>query len=412
MRDDWRVRRSYGFRRNAILQTVNTNKEAKMTLLRRQFMVCGSSIAAAVASPSLWAQSSKSARTVVLGQSVPLTGAADQIGLAYFNGAKMYFDAANAGNGIAGYKVEVKSLDDGYDAAKAASNAVKLVEGGVDALFGFVGTASCDAAYAATKDAGTLFFAPFAASDALRVPSVTNVFHVRPGLADEAYKIARHCATLSQDRIAVFAEDDAMGRAGLSAVTQALVDLKLPPLVGSALSPVNSDKVESAVAALMKTKPQAVIQVSLFNSSAAFIRKMRVAGYGGQFLNFSVVGIDPLFSALGKEIGGVVISQVVPSPRSIGIPLIREYQDVLGQTDQSPSYESIEGYVAARAFAEGIRRSAAGTGKVDRTGLQKAFESMGNYDMSGFRINTRAKKYESVRVIDLVSVTPDGKIVR
>jgi hypothetical protein len=32
-----------------------------------------------------------------------------------------------------------------------------------------------------------------------------------------------------------------------------------------------------------------------------------------QFLiHFSVVSIDPLFSALGKEIGGVVISQVVP----------------------------------------------------------------------------------------------------
>ncbi|MGH8830219.1 MAG: ABC transporter substrate-binding protein, partial [Polaromonas sp.] len=156
----------------------------------------------------------------------------------------------------------------------------------------------------------------------------------------------------------------------------------------------------------------AVIQVSLFNSSAAFIRKMRRAGFGGQFLNFSVVGIDPLFSALGKEIGGIVISQVVPSPRSTGTPIIKEYLDALNQTDQAPSYESVEGYIAARSFAEGVRRSAAGSGKPDRAGLQKAFESMTDYDAGGFRINLRAKKYESVRAIDLVTITPDGKIVR
>lgn len=161
----------------------------------------------------------------------------------------------------------------------------------------------------------------------------------------------------------------------------------------------------------MKAQPQAIIQVSLFNSSAAFFRKMRQAGYRGQFLNFSVVGIDPLFSALGKEIGGVVISQVVPSPRSTGTPIIKEYQDALNQTDQIPSYESVEGYIAARTFAEGVRRSAS-AGKPDRAGLQKAFESMTDYDAGGFRINLRAKKYESVRVVDLVTITPDGKVVR
>lgn len=383
-----------------------------MELQRRTLIASGVAVCAVAASPALFAQAGKGARRLVLGQSVPLTGAADQIGLAYFNGAKMYFDAINAKNGASGYKIEVKALDDGYTASRAASNAKQLIDGGADALFGFAGTASCDAAFAVAKTSGTLFFAPFAASDGLHEPAAASVFHVRPALSDEAYKIARHCATLNQERIAVFAEDDAMGRAGLAAVNQALIDLKRPPIVASALSPVNSDKVDAAVATLMKAQPQAIIQVSLFNSSAAFIRKARRAGYGGQFLNFSVVGIDPLFSALGKEIGGIVISQVVPSPRSTGTPIIKEYLDVLNQTDQTPSYESVEGYIAARAFAEGVRRSASGSGKPDRTGLQKAFESMADVDIGGFRVNLRAKKYESVRAIDLVTITPDGKVVR
>lgn len=383
-----------------------------MRLNRRALVMGGLAAGVATFTPLTHSQAGKGGRKLVIGQSVPLTGAADQIGLAYLNGAKLYFDAINAKNGAAGYRIEVKAMDDGYNPAKAASNAKQLIDEGVDALFGFVGTASCDAAFAVAKPANTLFVAPFAASDALREVALSNAFHVRPALADEAYKMVRHCATLSQDRIAVFAEDDAMGRAGLAAVNQALVDLKRPPLVASAFAPVNSDKVGAAVALLAKAQPQAIIQVSLFNTSAAFIRAMRKTGFAGQFLNFSVVGIDPLFTALGKEIGGVVISQVVPSPRSAGTPIIKEYLDVLNVTDQTPSYESVEGYIAARTFAEGVRRSAAGGGKADRAGLQKAFESMTDYDVGGFRVNLRAKKYESVRLVDLVTITPDGKVVR
>lgn len=383
-----------------------------MRLNRRALVMGGLAAGVATLTPLVHSQAGKGGRKLVIGQSVPLTGAADQIGLAYLNGAKLYFDAINAKNGAAGYRIEVKALDDGYNPAKAASNARQLIDEGVDALFGFVGTASCDAAFAVAKPANTLFVAPFAASDALREAALTNAFHVRPALADEAYKMVRHCATLSQDRIAVFAEDDAMGRAGLAAVNQALLDLKRPPLVASAFAPVNSDKVGAAVTLLAKARPQAIIQVSLFNTSAAFIRAMRKTGFAGQFLNFSVVGIDPLFTALGKEIGGVVISQVVPSPRSAGTPIIKEYLDVLNVTDQTPSYESVEGYIAARTFAEGVRRSAAGGGKADRAGLQKAFESMSDYDVGGFRVNLRAKKYESVRLVDLVTITPDGKVVR
>ncbi|MEO8014745.1 MAG: ABC transporter substrate-binding protein [Polaromonas sp.] len=383
-----------------------------MMFNRRKLIMGGISSIAFIASPGLRAQSTKTGRKLTIGQSVPLTGAADQIGLAYLNGAKICFDALNAANGVGGYSIEVRALDDGYDPSRAAANAKKLISEGVDALFGFAGTASCDAAYDVAKPSGMLFFAPFAASDTLHNPALSNVFHVRPALADEAYKVARHCATLNQSRIAVFAEDDAMGRAGLAAVTNALVDLKRPPLVASALSPVNSSQVDAAVAQIIKSQPQAIILASLFNSSAAFIRKTRQAGFGGQFLTFSVVGIDPLFSALGKEIGGIVISQVVPSPRSTTLPVVKEYLDALNQTDQSPSYESIEGYIAARSFAEGVQRSIAGGGKPDRAGLQKAFNSMTDYNLGGFRVNLRPKKYESVRAIDLVSITPDGKIIR
>ena len=368
-------------------------------------------LASALAASASFAQTRPAAsRRIVLGQSVPVTGAADQIGLAYSAGAKLFFVAFNERKNNPGYSFEQKILDDSYDANKAAANTKQLIADKVDALFGYVGTASSDAAAAVAKGSETVFFAPFAGSDALRAKEQTHVFHVRPSLSDEAVRIVRHCQTLSQTRIALLAEDDAMGRAGLAAVTQALADAKMQPLVASAFVPVNSDKVQSAVASIMKGQPQAVLQVALFNSSAAFIRQMRKAGYAGAFMNFSVVGLDPLFTALGKEIAGVVVSQVVPSPRSVTVPIVREYLAAIETSDQTPSYESLEGFIAAKTFAEAVRR--AGGKSFDSAALQKTLAGMTDYDVGGFRVNLRAGVRDAVRSIDLVTVTADGRVLR
>ncbi|HSH88994.1 MAG TPA: ABC transporter substrate-binding protein [Ramlibacter sp.] len=380
---------------------------------RHRRSLLGAAVAAGFAPLGIttaWAQAKPAAgRKIVLGQSVPLTGAASEIGLAFAAGAKLYVDAFNGRKGGPGYTFELRQVDDGYDPAKAAANAKKLLAEGADLLFGFVGTASSNAGAEVAKQEGAIFFAPFAASDTLRDAAHANVFHVRPSLADEAFKMVRHCATLGQTRMAVLAEDDAMGRAGLAAVQQALAEQKLAPLVGHAFVPVNSDKVDGAVAALSKLQPQAIIQVSLFNSTAAFIRKMRKTGYAGAFLNFSVVGIDPLFTALGKEIGGVVVSQVVPSPKSSATPIVKEYLAAIDNSDQTPSYESLEGFIAAKTLAEAVKRSGKGN---DKAALQRTMASMTDYDVGGFRINLRAGIRDSVRAIDLVTITADGKVVR
>ena len=377
-----------------------------MSMNRRNAVAA--SLAFAFAGQGAWAQKGGS-RKIVMGQSVPLTGAASEIGLAFAAGAKLFVDTFNAQKNGPGYTFELRQLDDGYVPQKAGDNAKKLLADGADVLFGFVGTASSEAGEAVASKEGAIFFAPFAAADDLRDANHTNVFHVRPSLADEAYKMVRHCATLGQTRIAVLAEDDAMGRAGVAAVKAALSDEKLPPMVGVAVVPVNSDKVDSAVASLLKSNPQAIIQVSLFNATSAFIRKARKAGYAGSFLNFSVVGIDPLFTALGKDIGGVVVSQVVPSPKSRATPIVKEYLAAIDNSDQTPSYESLEGFIAAKTFAEAVHRAGKG---FDKASLQKTMASMTNYDVGGFRINLRAGVRDSVRAIDLVTITPDGKVVR
>lgn len=350
------------------------------------------------------------ARTVILGQSVPLTGAASEIGLAFAAGCRLYATEFNESSAASGLQLKLVQLDDGYDAGRAAANARTLLgTNKADMLFGFVGTASSEAGAAVAAQQGSVLFAPFAAADNLRGAAYPNVFHVRPSMADEAFKIVRQCATVGQTRIALIGDDDAMGRAGLASVQQAMSELKLAPLVATALVPPAGDKVDAALAAVQKQSPQAIVLVSLSATTADVIRRLRKSGYAGSFTAFSIVGIDPLYAELGKDIGGIVISQVVPSPRPSAIPIVKEYLAAVDNSDQTPSYEGLEGFIATKAAAEAVRRAGKG---FTPAALQRVMTGMTDYDVGGFRINLRPGLRDPGRAIDLISITKDGRVLR
>ena len=349
-------------------------------------------------------------RVVLLGQSVPLTGGASEIGTAFAAGSRLAVTAFNERNAASGLQLKLLQLDDGYDAARATANArTLLTTDKADMLFGFVGTASSEAGANVATQQGSLLFAPFAASDNLRGAEHPNVFHVRPGMIDEALKIVRQCATVGQTRVALVGDDDAMGRAGLAAVQQAITELKLTPLVATALVPAGADKLDAMLKTVQDKSPQAIVLVSLSGTTASAIRKLRKSGYTGNFMAFSIVGIDPLYAELGKDIGGIVISQVVPSPRPSAIPIVKEYLAAVDNSDQTASYEGLEGFIAAKAVGEAVRRAGRG---FNTATLQRTMTAMTDYDVGGFRINLRPGLRDNVRSIDLISISADGRVLR
>ena len=83
---------------------------------------------------------------VVLGQSAALTGPAGQLGQDMRTGAMLYFNLVNDHGGVHGRRIVLKTLDDGYDPARAAANTKKLIDDErVFALFGYVGTPTSQA---------------------------------------------------------------------------------------------------------------------------------------------------------------------------------------------------------------------------------------------------------------------------
>jgi ABC-type branched-subunit amino acid transport system substrate-binding protein len=60
-----------------------------------------------------------------------------------------------------------------------------------------------------------------------------------------------------------------------------------------------------------------------------------------------------------KEGRGVIVSQVMPFPFSTTTPISREYLEAVRKAggDAQPNYSSMEGYLAAKVFAEALRRA-------------------------------------------------------
>ncbi|TXK32992.1 ABC transporter substrate-binding protein [Ottowia sp. GY511] len=368
---------------------------------RRRFVqVMGAS--AAVGAGWVRAQDNR----ILLGQSAAFTGPSMQLGTQFHAGAQLYFQQLAGQGGVNGRPVEIRQLDDGYEPDRCASNTEKLIKDDVFALFGYIGTPTSLVALPMASAAKVPFIAPFTGAMSLRAPFKREAFHVRASYDDETELIVKQLTHLHQDRIAVFYQNDAYGKAGLTGVTQALGARKLKP-VAEATVERNSVDVGAAVAKLAGSGAQAIVQIGSYKASAAFIRAARKAGFGGTFYNVSFVGTQALADELGKDGAGVMVSQVMPSPYNPARTIAREFVAAAQKSGKvQPNFSSMEGYLAAKVFAEGLRRAGS---KPSRENLIAALESI-NEDFGGYRVGFAPNNHVASRFAELSMLTGDGRV--
>jgi branched-chain amino acid transport system substrate-binding protein len=345
---------------------------------------------------------------IILGQSAAFTGPAAQLGIQFYQGAKVCFDQVNAQGGVARRQIEIRKLDDGYEPERCAENTRKLLADEVFALFGYIGTPTSIVALPLAIKDKTPFIAPFTGAMALRDPFNRYAFHVRASYNDETALIVKQLTTLGLKKIAVFYQNDAYGKAGLDGVTLALNGLGLKA-VAQATVERNSVNVAQAVKTLLTAAPDAVVQISAYKSCAAFIREARKAGYGGTFYNVSFVGTQALADELGKEGAGVVVSQVMPSPYSAARPIAREFVEAVKAAgkDAQANFSSMEGYIAARLLVDGLKRAGA---KPTRESLITGLESLGTQSLGGFSVSFSASDHVASSFVELSMLTGDGRV--
>ena len=380
---------------------------------RRQVLAQGASLLGA-ASMGVWPIAGRAQQLagltpqkIVLGQSAAFSGPAEQLGLQYYLGAKLYFDALNARGGVLGRTIEISKLDDANEPERCVSNTKQLIQDGVFALFGYVGTPTSMAVLPLATAEKMPFFAPSTGSVELREPFNRYAFHLRASYADETAAIVQQLTSLGLKRIAVFYQDDAYGKSVLAGVEAALKAMQLAPVATGTVARSSID-VGDALKTILASKPEAIIQVSSYKACAAFVRKARDQGYPNNFYNVSFVGTQALSDELGSEARGVAVSQVMPFPYSPKLPIASEYLALLKEKrGVLPNYSGMEGFVAAKAFTEGVRRAGQ---NLSREGFIDAVTSIKKFDLGGYQLDFGPRQHVGSTFVEMTLLTKDGKV--
>lgn len=367
-------------------------------------------LAAMFSSLNALAQFGVSADSITLGQSAAFSGPAKDLGVEMRNGALLAFNEFNRQGGAHGRKIKLISYDDGYEPDRAVANTKKLInDDKVFALFGAVGTPTSKAVLPIFTEAKVPYFGAFSGAELLRSPFNRYIFNVRASYYDETERIVEHLISLGRNKIGVLYQNDAYGQAGLAGVERALRKRKLEIAVKATIER-NSSEVSAAVKQMNTAGPQAVVMIGAYDGIAAFVKAMKQAGSNTEFHNVSFVGSISLAKALGADGAGVAISQVVPSPFDQTVPIVKEYQRLMKAAGGTGySFTSLEGYIAARVFIEGLKRA----GKnLSREGFIDALEGMRNVNLDGFHIAFSPQNHQASTFVDMTMIARDGRFVR
>jgi ABC-type branched-subunit amino acid transport system substrate-binding protein len=350
------------------------------------------------------------ADSIVLGQAAGFTGSVAGTVKELTAGARAYFDYVNAKGGVHGRKIVLESVDDGFDPKRTPDAVKKLIEEKhVFALFLSRGTPTNEAAYPVLEQAKVPLVGPSTGAMSMYNPPRRYLFPVRPSYHSETSKIVSQLVSTGINRIAVVHTDDSFGKDGLTGVLNAMKEHKLAPVV-IATHPRQTIKVEEAVSAISKADPQAVIMVTLVDAAVAFIKQMKKAGASPLFVTLSNNSSNAFIKNLAEDGHGVAVSQVSPYPFYRTMPITNEFHDsIKGRQDVSPSYASMEGFIAAKVMVEGLRRAGP---KPTREKLIAALESMQRFDLGGIDVTYGPQRRTGTEYIDLTIISKKGMFVR
>ena len=349
-----------------------------------------------------------SARSIVIGQSAPLSGANAELGNDIRNGVLAYFKKVNDAGGVHSRKLELVTLDDANQVPRAEANTKRLVEEQpVFALYGYASATLSRPALPLVEKHKVPFIGPFTGADPMRVFN-RYVYNIRASYADELEKIVEHYTTFGIKRFSIVYYDDAVGKENLAAVERALKKRNLTEASRGGFKDRAKPDIAAALNDVMKGQPEVVILTTLYKASADFIRAAKKAGFEAQMVSNSFPGASPLGKELGKDGVGVAIAQDVPPPTKRSVPVVKEYQAAtekqLGKKEFS--FTALEAFIGAKVIVEGLRRAGP---KLTRESFMAALDGMKDFDTGGYLISFSPTDHNGSSYVELTVIGRDLK---
>jgi branched-chain amino acid transport system substrate-binding protein len=356
-----------------------------------------------------FAEDGVSADTITFGQVAPLDGPAAALGTGMRAGLQAAFEEANKNGGVQGRKLMLISRDDGYEPDRSITETKKLIEEDkVFALVGPVGTPTSAATQPIATDAKVPFIGAFTGAGFLRNAKLENVVNVRAGYGAETEAWVKHLTEdLKINKIAIFYQDDAFGRAGLDGVKTAMTKRGME-LVAEATYERNTVAVKSALLTLKRAEPEAVVMVGAYKPCAEFIKLARKTDFSPVFVNISFVGASALAKELGADGEGVIVSQVVPFPWDASLKVVADYQAAIkaAYPQAEPEFVSLEGYLVGRLVIAALDKTGADP---TRDGLLATIKQTGQFGIGGLAMTFGPDDNEGLDTVFLTVLQADGK---
>jgi ABC-type branched-subunit amino acid transport system substrate-binding protein len=343
-----------------------------------------------------------------IGQTVGVTGAVAATVKESMTGAQLYLDQVNARGGVAGEKIEIITLDDGFDVKRAEANARLLIEDrGVVALFMSRGTPHTEAINAVLEQRHVALIGPSTGAMVLHQPVKPYIFNVRATYQREAERAMAHLASLGVRRVAVVHVDDSFGADGLAGARNGLRQAALQPVVALKFDRSKPD-FTAITPELKASEPQAVLLIGSGTAVVEGVRSFKAAGVGGQYLTLSNNASSGFVKLLGDLGHGVVVSQVMPASQSFS--LVKEATQLAkAQGLDEPSPAVLEGFAAAKVLVEALRRAGP---KPSRSGVHSALESLGRIDLGGLTLDYSSTDHTGLEFADLSIIGANGRFRR
>ncbi|QDT33234.1 ABC transporter substrate-binding protein [Thalassoglobus polymorphus] len=306
--------------------------------------------------------------TIHLGTSTAYNGPSQELGRNMVVGMKSCFERINDAGGIHGRKISLTVLDDRYQPEKALQNMQDFFEDrDVFAVIGNVGAPTARVTSKYASENSYLFFAPFSGASLLREdPPDRYVFNYRASYVDETAAMVKHFVVnlrIPPENIAVFAQNDAYGDDGFKGVAKAMREhgIQSDDLIRVGYERNQLD-IDEAVSTILSEQAhiQAIVMVPTYKVAADFVKRIKTEIPEMVFGAVSFVGSQALaeaFYEIGPQFGdGVLVTQVVPHYLSNATGVRRYRQDLKKYyPEYEPGFVSLEGYIAAECFAEGLR---------------------------------------------------------
>jgi len=101
----------------------------------------------------------------------------------------------------------------------------------------------------------------------------------------------------------------------------------------------------------------------------------------------------------------------MPFPFAPITPITNEFLEAIAKSggEVKPNYSSMEGYMAAKVFAEGLKRAGRNP---SRDSLISGLESIQNTSFGGFNVNYGPRLHTASRFVDLSMLSEHGRVQR